>query len=411
MKTLYVKDFGPVKEATVELRDVNLFIGEQSIGKSTLAKLITIFTDHLSLCKLIWLKDDAWLEQLNSYNLVQFHDSNYHIHFEMDYLKDNHTNIFHVDISQSLFDCYVTSDGTRTDDLDNVPYDIFNLKPIYHHEKWNDMLNTIKDTECDSSVMQQMESLMNNSMYVPAERIIASVVTKLMPALTLAKSSIPENLLRFMVDFQNAKSKYSKFEIPLLNISYENVNSDDYFIVKENGRKYPLTSASSGIQSTLPLLLVLHYAIHNREYSSFVVEEPECNLFPEKQVELLRYIIKSLKAEHRTLTITTHSPYLLSAMNNFLFAGMLASKGNDIVRDSVDKIVGGHLVIQPGTCSVYALGSDINEEGYYCKSLLDDETGMIDFNSLDQVSILMSDEFERLEDVYIKNQENNGDKD
>ncbi|WP_353737979.1 AAA family ATPase [Paramuribaculum intestinale] len=48
-KTLHIENFGPVSEATVELRAINMFIGEQSIGKSTIAKLITIFTDHFSL--------------------------------------------------------------------------------------------------------------------------------------------------------------------------------------------------------------------------------------------------------------------------------------------------------------------------------------------------------------------------
>ena len=52
-------------------------------------------------------------------------------------------------------------------------------------------------------------------------------------------------------------------------------------------------------------------------------------------------------------------------------------------------------------CSVYSLGESING-GAYCKNLIDEETGLIDFNYLDGVSIEMSDEFAKLKDLCIK---------
>ena len=172
-------------------------------------------------------------------------------------------------------------------------------------------------------------------------------------------------------------------------------------MIGENG-ELPLTAASSGIQSTVPLLLVLHYAIHKREFTSFVLEEPECNLFPEKQVELLKHIIALIKSENRTLTITTHSPYLLSNLNNYLYAGSLIEKYGDRIRTSVESVISESLCIKPSECAVFSLGERINENQAYCKSLLDEESGMIDFNSLDNVSIQMGEEFEALENAYIE---------
>ena len=150
------------------------------------------------------------------------------------------------------------------------------------------------------------------------------------------------------------------------------------------------------------MLLVLQFAVNNREYSSFVIEEPECNLFPEKQVELLAQILSTVKSENRTLTITTHSPYLLSAMNNYLFAGTLIDKYKDDIRESIEKILSESSWLQPGECSVYSLGEDINGNGVYCKSLIDESTGMIDYNSLDTISAAMSEEFDALENAYIQ---------
>lgn len=41
------RNFGPVKDATVELKPFLVFIGAQGTGKSTIAKLLSIFQDKL----------------------------------------------------------------------------------------------------------------------------------------------------------------------------------------------------------------------------------------------------------------------------------------------------------------------------------------------------------------------------
>ena len=152
--------------------------------------------------------------------------------------------------------------------------------------------------------------------------------------------------------------------------------------------------ASSGVQSTLPLLLVTKYGVDEREYASFVVEEPECNLFPAKQVEILQFLIIQTYAQNRMLTITTHSPYLLSALNNYLYAGVI-SKGMDKEKlDDLREIISDDLWLDT---------EDINK-GKYCISLLDAETGLIDYNYLDGISLKMGDEFSQLNHLYILNE-------
>ena len=118
-----------------------------------------------------------------------------------------------------------------------------------------------------------------------------------------------------------------------------------------------------------------------------------------------------IKSENRTLTITTHSPYLLSDLNNYLYAGSLIEKYGDRIRTSVESVIPESLCIKPCECAVFSLGERINENQAYCKSLLDEESGMIDFNSLDNVSIQMGEEFEALENAYIemlREENNNG---
>lgn len=45
MNILTIENFGPIKKAKIEVKDMMVFIGPQSSGKSTLAKIITILND------------------------------------------------------------------------------------------------------------------------------------------------------------------------------------------------------------------------------------------------------------------------------------------------------------------------------------------------------------------------------
>ena len=45
MERLILKNFGPIPELDIELKKINLFIGEQGVGKSTIAKVLTCVRD------------------------------------------------------------------------------------------------------------------------------------------------------------------------------------------------------------------------------------------------------------------------------------------------------------------------------------------------------------------------------
>lgn len=395
LKTLQVKNFGPVSDATVKLRAINMFIGEQSIGKSTLAKLITIFTDYVSLCRLIQGGIIVWNNQLKDYNLDIYQNDPYYIVYEME--EDDKK--FHIEFLSGKISFFMKIHDTTITNAEEITSAIINLKKFYHQEKV--ITKIAQDLESNTFL-----EIFTNSLYIPAERIIYSVLTNLMPALALANSTIPKNLLRFMVELSNAKSEYPKFHIDLLKVAFKHERSEDTIVLEYGKKDIPMSAASSGIQSLVPLLLVLHYAISKREYSSFVIEEPECNLFPSKQVELLKEILKMVKYPTRTLTITTHSPYLLSAMNNILFAGMLTEKYGKKIKRYVDNIIPEDYQLNLCDCSVYSLGKDIND-GVYCRSLIDEETGMIDYNSLDGVSEELANEFEALQRTVMTLRHNN----
>ncbi len=396
-KILNISSFGPIKDATVELKEINIFIGEQSVGKSTLAKLITILTDHISLSSIILSGHDAWNNLLNAYNLDLYAKDQYEIQYTW------HVDNIHLKlhITDNALSYEFHKNDVIIDDPQDAAKEVIRVKPIYHDDKLWPLVEKAAASQKKEDFSSVIEFI-TNSLYVPAERVIYSVINKLWPALYIVKAGIPNNLVKFMAELQNAKATYPEFDVPLLDIKYKYEDSDDYFIINANKKKYPLSIASSGIQSTLPLLLVLHYAVNNREFSSFVIEEPECNLFPDKQIELLKHIISIVSNKNRTLTITTHSPYLLSAINNLLYSGNLQKEYGDAILDKLPETSINDFRLTSEKCSVYSIGEQINSNGIYCKSILDSDTGMIDFNALDLVSEKLGEEFNKMEDAYIE---------
>jgi hypothetical protein len=178
-----------------------------------------------------------------------------------------------------------------------------------------------------------------------------------------------------------------------------------------DGRIISLTNLSSGSQEMLPLFNVLGllasrqeqrelytHSVHNppREVVPVLskqlvyVEEPEANVFPSTQYDLVR-LFAHLSHEPNldfSWVITTHSPYILSAFNNLIEAGQ-AARNNPTLHDEVARIIPERYWIKEGDFKAYAI-----EDGKL-RSILN-ESGFIEGNYLDQVSEVIGNEFDEL---------------
>lgn len=407
MNYLSIIGFGPVKQANLELKSINLLIGEQSIGKSTIAKLIAIFTDNSSLASIASGGIKAWKSRLSMYDLGVYSENSYHVYYDF---KDNGVDLS-ISISNKRVVTKLIVSGKQITNKTEIGRSIIGIRmrTIAHREAFLESLlkevSSLSDKKADSKYsLLSLYSLMESSLYVPAERVIYSLFNNLRSAFALMNESVSSTFLRFMVSFDKAISRLKEYDSKLLKIKYINEEMGQSFIDYSSKKKYPLINASSGIQSTIPLLLVLE-DIKNREYSSIVIEEPETNLFPNTQVALLNLIMLKAREGDRIVTITTHSPYILSALNNYLYAGSLSKEVKKNAIKMIDEIVPSSLRLNTNECSVYSIGESINTDRAYCSSLIDKETGMIDTNSLDRISFHMSDVFESLQEVYLKSME------
>ncbi|GHU76162.1 hypothetical protein FACS189461_3420 [Spirochaetia bacterium] len=332
MQNIKIKCFGPIKgmsednDSPLDIRKVTVFIGNQGSGKSTVAKLISIFT---------------WIEKAlvrGDYNVKWFERKNRLLNQFLPYHR-----------------------------LENYLYENTFIEyqgDAYHFIYENGML---KIDELKSSY------LLPQIMYVPAERNFISYV-KTPKELKLSSASLKE----YLVEFDNAKNDIKNMvKLPINNVNLEYDKLNDVLNLRDDKYKIKLTDASSGFQSFVPLYLVSNYLANSvrkqseerkdqmssEETSRFkkgveaiwndasltdeqrrvalsvlsskfnksafinIVEEPEQNLFPSSQREMLNCLLGFNNINQgNKLIITTHSPYIINFLTIVIQAGSLYEK-------------------------------------------------------------------------------------
>lgn len=333
MQRLIINNVGPVKDADIRLKKVNVFIGPQSSGKSTVAKIICF-------C--------SWLEK-NKHEL------------EGSYLFAG--SVIDRMISYHRMEGYLTDESRIFYQGDNIAfaYNWTDDVPVeFEKAHYNVSNNGEKEV-----FFFKTERLSNPKvLYIPAERNFVSVV----PNLRKYDDS-KDSLQSFVVDWFEAKRSFKRdnaLELIDLGMQYFSDDDEDY-IQMEGGSSIRLRNASSGLQSVVPLLVVADYmtkgmyakerpfSVEERDvldrllhrlaveslptnniedlkrrllgflqgkvysHTQFVIEEPEQNLFPLEQYKLMEHLVAIINhgKQHR-LTISTHSPYIVNFLNVLL---------------------------------------------------------------------------------------------
>ena len=100
--------------------------------------------------------------------------------------------------------------------------------------------------------------------------------------------------------------------------SYKIENGEERILLK-NGDYVRINFASSGQQDALWITNLLYYYLVQKRPVMFIIEEPESHLFPSSQKYIIELISLVCNQGHSML-VTTHSPYILGALNNLLYA-------------------------------------------------------------------------------------------
>lgn len=424
MPTLSITNIGPIKEISIDLNRFNVFIGPQSSGKSTIAKII-------SFCQ--WLEKDCIVRQQSSHIDATF-------------------------VNEKLVEYHNISDYLKEDSSFYYGGDALDIR--YEHHQI--------EVQANSGFG---DARVSKNAYIPAERTVIGV-----PGIFSTK--MPANYLAsFIDDWQHIRTKFGngdKVEILDLGESYYfDSNSNADMLTMSGGGNLHLSQASSGLQSVTPLCVYISYItewiyshsedkssderkriwdsavaksvyeglelpldliyggldssntkdnkesfrllsdslqesvakglsghegigainekikkwsdmLANPSFSNIVIEEPELNLFPKTQAILIYFILSKLDHRRDNMVITTHSPYILYALNNCILANLVKSRLTKEDWDDLDvpecaKLAGDDI-------SVWELrdGYIMNSEKVQNKTI-QDENGLIRDNYFDRV--------------------------
>lgn len=440
---LIVKNFGPIDNADLDLKSVNVFIGPQASGKSTLAKLYTICNSpklyhdfdegsrsFFSITKnkeeLDLFKEPSFnkfKEALEDYSIIDCLNSKTEIIFEsathkVELKKNKLSFLDKIDLSK-ITEAFDNKDFKKcnkefvklsnlSDNFDfSYKFAVMweNLTPTEKmsgeisklYNKFSENFN-YDDELTEKEILRVIDAanhtkrdfFFKSPLYIPAERVIVNLLKQAALSFQNLEIPIPKHLLNFASIYSNASFEVKEFDISFLKegTKYKNVNGDDLIYFSKR-KSMKLTESASGIQSIIPIILPIEF-MRKRDMNytnySFVIEEPETNLFPRAQYDLLKLLESGRPDDFGKIDkgimhfYTTHSPFFLSSLNNLLFAFQKGNDNNGNNSEKINSIISKRSWIDPENFSAYQI---INGR---TKSIFNKKVGLIEDNVIDIVS-------------------------
>ena len=386
MLRLIVKNFGVLKDIDIELHETNLFIGDNGSGKSTLAKLITIIADFT-------LDEDEILQRLKEFDINFLNEECFIqvLEDEKKLLEIDNTQIELFQREEKLEELEEKLEELE-EELEEKVKELVELeeklKELKEFKELVELEEKFKKFKKFKKLVKFIELKINlyTPKYIPSERNLISLFDKSLSNMISAEIPLPRALLEFSASYNSARNDIK--ELSLLGMQYKNENSQDR-VYYEDGNYLTLSNSSSGIQSALPLYLTLKYFASKPGY--IMVEEPEQNLYPKSQIETVKFMVENRGKS--SLSIMTHSPYILSILNVLIFAHK-ASNTNDTLKEKISAIIPQAQQIDPDKFSAYLIEDGIS------KNIKGESTGMIQENTIDNIGDRLDDEFNELLDIY-----------
>jgi hypothetical protein len=420
VRKLTVKNFSVIKEAELEFGKITVLIGPQASGKSLLCKLAYFFQRIV-----IELAEESIRESLSvdsfrvrvarEFSLTWFPFFGSELASKVTYTDGR----FEVTLDRSAPQLHPASSQTNKfaeakfspEISDGYSMTLLGLQRDRNSSGSVDYPRYTKEIRDRLEALQSVESAIYT--YVPSTR---SFFTSPQKAVIGTSQRLDPITVRFSQDFElNFASR-----VPTSGLRHNLARWIDAesrrilqgeVLVKGNsevfqatdGRELPLSILSSGTQELLPLItcirefvavssavaeaLDFREALHRR---LFFVEEPEANVFPETQYDLVRIFARMTSEPilDASWVITTHSPYILSAFNDLVEAGRLGAESS--LGAEVNDVIPREFWVKPGDFKAYSIHDGKLE------SIMDKETGLINGEYLDAISNKIGGDFDAL---------------
>jgi ABC-type oligopeptide transport system ATPase subunit len=369
-ETLTIRNFGPIKDITLDLRQVNILIGDQGTGKSTVAKVLAAIYDMAAGFGLSDTGALARIDELGNDTEFKKRLSFYNIDSYLG--EDSIIQYLGVD-----FQYQYISGG---------------LKVGFNTDKLHIMGMQVGAT------------------FIPADRIAVNLLSNaLLYSLVELKEDLPGYFLKFGRLYSRLKGKKEEYDFrETLGVKFKQEHEKD-FVSLPSGKWILMSHAASAVQANVPLMLVFKHQVEVPlsmvEESSdiaprfFIIEEPELNCFPETQEKIVRDMVADAQKDehiggyHKRLLVTTHSPYILTSLNNL----MQAYQTSKVEAAKAHEVIPQEYWLNPDDVSAYLLLSDGT-----CKDIIDREEKLIMAEEIDSVSRKLNAEFNELLKLEIK---------
>ncbi len=412
-ETLKIANFAGIKEITLEPADFTILIGSNASGKSVCAKLLFFCRDILS-------------------QLISTADSISDIRIFKNKMIERFFSYFPRECcGSSTYSIYYSNGGFRIKLIFEFDKLRLSLSDVYSYVR-NDFRSSSRiikkgfiDTESESSAVRiklnQLESKffseydVSIQTFIPAVRAFFAFYQQNLYKILSSQLDIDPFTIEFGAFYERIRDFYfkepqskRKFSLnrDLINSFNELLcapfiySKEGEFFQYSDGRRTTITKSSSSQQELLPLATALIIIDMLTKYKSrrrnVYIEEPETHLFPENQKQLMELLIKVFnKSEgYASFFITTHSPYLLTTINNSLLAYKAANNTDDY--SAIERIIAKDMWLDSIKVRVYMI-KDGKE-----KNILN-EDGLIAAGEIDEVSDKINNDFNKL--LYGENDE------
>ena len=409
---LIVKNFAGIKALELDVKRINILIGPQASGKSVCAKLLFYF------------KNFVWeiLSAVENEQTKRHLDSNYIKKFE-EYFPADSWGKQDFSIRYEIADVFI--EISRKPEVkgrvsfnysDFFKQELIALKKAKQKIPYKNLdqpylARSFLIDELVESLAKSIErKVAFRQLFIPAGRAFFANLQSNIFSFISSNNSLDPFLTEFGSLYENIRSVHlnpgSEFEKKEIEEELTRLIENSLcgkhvrekgkdFLEAPDGRRVSLVSASSGQQETLPLIKILTalpFLTFSRVGQTVYIEEPEAHLFPNAQrniVELIATIFNDRK-DNLQFFITTHSPYVLTALNNLLQAGLIYEESSVDIQHKLEKIVPRYKALDIVDLSAYAL-----MEGA-CRNIVCPDTGLIEAKVIDAVSDDLAIEFDQL---------------
>ena len=337
---LIIKNLFTLKDVDIELGKYNVFIGEQASGKSLIIKILFFFRSILFTPIRMYQTDS---EELQKFFIHLFCDSldinDFNLNATIKYQVGSYEIVISIsddkvilDTNQNLVNLYTESRQLLLNK---------NLE-IQHNGTYPEAIHfPIMEMEVQRVIESSSLGKISFVRFLPAGRMsFFTILNNLFNTMGNDRINLDQLMVTFGQDYEKAFSEFNnlrddtKYRLPVFNEISEKILKGKYVYdqlggyIQQDEFQTKLVDGSSGQQEFLPVYMILrHYVLSGFDRGNLYIEEPEAHLYPSAQkaiTELLVYVTNVTNSDG--LYITTHSPYILTVLNNLILANDVKDK-------------------------------------------------------------------------------------